>query len=1425
MAPRTKVDKNHPELHLGLPARASDDPRALLYTHCADGVVRELMRNGSAFSSERSLTGRRLVASAVPVYERWRWPGELLLSQRHQIDLPQLSQGEIEARISTANHLVAQCGVSPLLAQVLVGRGHVDPEKVNEFLAPSIKAELAKLPSYGPLHYAAYFLHAAVLQGWHIVVVSDYDADGNCSAAIVKRSLDAIGAHSTVIQPDRVVDGYGLGDSILKRVEQLNPKVVMTLDCGTSNKRQIDTLNQKNVLTIVVDHHELPPGKTATPDIMVNPKSDPLWQGYQGLCASGLSWLLCDSLLSLALPAERRAALARDNLSLAADGTVADVMELTGLNRAIVKEGFAAEVSSTIPASRVKRSKMRGASATGAQVGFVVAPQLNAPGRISLASSAGPGTASTFELLTTNDLQRATELYARNASVNEKRKELERDGLKRAREILAARQKKGDPIHLGVAVFVKEAHEGVVGLIAARMCESMQCPSIVFAPDQHGHWKGSGRSIPGVSLIEMLRSPMLSPLIAEYGGHDAAAGLRVEERNRLRFEAAFSRACQQVFGVRDLSDDSPFSDPPKAPRLPVLERWYKAYRPDLVLTVGELIRRSSELHEVATALEPCGRANPEISVLLPRVRIVSRDTTENGHLRIVIEQGARDELDWRTAPRVEAIIFARSVAHQMINRIPIGAPVDIVAQSAFDQREVFSGRGNQFSLQVQLVTHTSFLPAPPDEVSRSKKESKRERSGGGGHRQTIPSLFDRSLKIPRLTSAADFFNHFGITCLTSAVQFREKQFEFVAKQLLKDQLQPRENLLLSVNTGGGKTLITFMKMAQVLSQDPNAKVLYLTPQTDLVDQAIESARIFFNLKAEEIVRVTGEVSATRRQKNYEGAGRLFVGTPQTVKIDGDISRFSMVGLDEIQMMRGDQPDREDTLYAYRWVVDQVLALQDAGVSIRLWAQSGTPATSTAESLTRGESARSHEEELSALARTLRARFEVATLPTGIHNWSAGQVTLSPEFRDQLVKLQDGARECYREFVATLPEWVTSDQCSFDHSPLKRSVRATLRAFIANHTKQGIASFMPRGEFIDRYAVNQRELSRLERAADTAKKAEQSDDRAVLDALRDLQGVDKNEMGWIWVARSRIHEMQVLQRLFISLRSKGRVAFVHDSALLMLKAMYPVNNEKPTTASSHNVRSLRRPEVAEVLTWSMREASPRAILNEFVQLYPRLHRTGDIHDRYIAAKAAPAVWGEIFRNVPDLALIPRGENAARVEQQRKDALEPILAREMAQSATRDPKERHIEQFLQNVPAGSKSIIICETKFEARLLAERLTRHGLPAVWYAGRSVKRSERLADNLEAFRQGKVRILCGTSAVETGHDIAEVSYILRIVPVTSRKKNGQARGRAARQEGRKGEYQTVAIEDSDPDINEMIKFYRARTKLWSEERRQRANE
>jgi hypothetical protein len=581
--------------------------------------------------------------------------------------------------------------------------------------------------------------------------------------------------------------------------------------------------------------------------------------------------------------------------------------------------------------------------------------------------------------------------------------------------------------------------------------------------------------------------------------------------------------------------------------------------------------------------------------------------------------------------------------------------------------------------------------------------------------------------------------------------------------------------------------------------------------------------MFFNLRDEEIVRITGDVSPQRRLQSYSGPGRLFIGTPQTAKIDGTIDLFSIVGLDEIQMMRGDQPDREDTLYAYRWVVEQVLHLQDSGSSIRLWAQSGTPATSRPESIARGESARSSEEEIAALARTLRARYEVATLPTGIHSWNAGQVSLSPEFRTHVTKLQDAARECYREFSSTLPEWITSDDCHFDLPASKRAVRATLRAFIEEYTHLGIGTFLPRGEFIDRYTASQRALNTLERP-ETASTI--VDDRKVLSALNTLTGADSKAEPWIWAARSRIHELQVLQRLFISLRSKGRAAFAHDASFLMLKAMYPTNRPEPAIVSSHNVRALRRPELREVLEWAMHEPIPAAITADFKRLYPREHRNGDTGDRAFTTPELPMVWESIFEGDQAQLSIPRGDNAEQVDQRRKDALEPRMLQEMITTTFSDPKEHHIEQFLRTIPQGSKTIIICETKFDARLLAARLSQRGLPALWYAGRSVKRSEKLEENLRSFHRGDVKILCGTSAVETGHDIPEVSFILRVVPLTSSTKNAQARGRAARQEGLQGEYQTIVIHDpTNPDIDEMAKYYRARTKLWAMEKKRRAHE
>lgn len=1370
-------------MFLGLPARPVDDVRTLLFPALHDSHVRALLACCPGISQKGSPTGEALLPKSTPPEGRHLWPGKNLLLQRHQIVLEDLSSDDISARIAATKNLSVSLGVSPLLASVLISRdlGHVG--SAREYLTPSIDKELSKLPIYTQLHHAASLIRAACQEHLRIVVVSDYDADGNCSAAIIRHTIDLLGWHCTVIQPDRVKDGYGLKDSTLARVQRHLPHLVITLDLGTSNRSQIEALKRTGTTTIVVDHHELPGDKTAAPDVFVNPKSHPSLRGYQDLCASGLAFLIAREALALEYSKNDLPTLYHELLPYAAIGTVADIMTLTALNRAIVFEGNKAIPTCRRPAIRAITAYRKEADITGEFIGYQIGPFFNAPGRIEEATGDTPGTAVVLEFLTTPYDARAVELLNHITGVNDRRKELEAEGLQHARELIKMYQHRGEKVHCGVALPIETAHEGVVGLIAARVCEAMQVPVLAFARDAHGDWKGSGRSIPGVSLIQLLRTPDLSPLIEEFGGHDAAAGLRVSAKNMELFRQRFSYLCQEVFQLPEVIND-PFTRHCQRPaEFPKVDRWLKEYRPDLIMTVDDVVRNAQELSTVCSALEPCSRGNPPLKILLPQVKILSKRETAGGHIRLTLEDRLVGGGDWRAAQRLEAIVFARSVSHRLIHDIKEGELLDIIIQPAFDKAKVMEKGRESLNVQIILAQPTSFLF---DEIQAAPQSTPPPRPAAPTQTKNadVVTLFNRKTVPPTFTSIGEFYKHFGITCLTEAVKFRGPQITFVARELSLDIASPGENLLYRVNTSGGKTVIAFMKAAHVLSHNPNAKVLYLTPQTDLVHQAIGQARLMFGFPSEQIVEVTGEVPATRRIASYAGPGKVFIGTPHTIKNDGDISHFSLVILDEIHFMRGDQPEREDTRYAYRWVVEEVKRLQGLDKPITLWAQSGTPAST--------------RDELRALIATLNARYSKAKLPTGVHEWSVSRIELSDSYRESLSGLRGAYRNAYRELKEGLPPWVRDPTTESPLSAARLALRRAYRGLVDAHGMQ------------DHTFPSRSETLRLRAELLTATNKVEAELKA-----------NKSSTDWLWTLRSRINELEAIHRLFESLRSKGRTAFAYDLVKIALDVIYPTNKSEPRPFSHHLARLLRRHELEKVLTWALQEGTSMELLSEFRRLYPGPHSTGSTNEKVRKVASTRKAWQKLC-----------GTTEATLGDETADTLEAgekktdlhlrfgeKLLPEFIASSTVDLKEAATIRILRSLPTGAKTMILCEKKFEARLLSERLKKAGFLAGWYAGKSVSKKVGLHKNLEDFREGKLRALCCTSVGDTGHDIAEVTHIIRITPLTSPTRNAQSRGRAGRQEGLTGAYVTLCVWDEDKDFNEMPKFYRGRTRLWAMER------
>lgn len=1370
-------------MFLGLPARPVDDVRTLLFPNLHDSHMRELLKCCPGISQKGSATGEALLGKSLPPEDRHRWPGKNLIPQRHQIVLDQLSAEEIGDRNSATKNLAVSLGVSPILASVLISRDLGHASKAREYLNPSVDRELGKLPIYTQLHHAASLLRAACREGLRIVVVSDYDADGNCSAAIIHRTIDLLGGHCTIIQPDRVNDGYGLKDSTLAKVQRHLPHLVITLDLGTSNKSQIEALKRSGATTIVVDHHELPGDKTAQPDVFVNPKSDPSLKGYQDLCASGLAFLIARAALALEHSGSDLQALYHDLLPYAAIGTVADIMTLTALNRAIVFEGNKVIPTCQRPAIRAITAYRQQADITGEFIGYQIGPFFNAPGRIEAATGERPGTAVVLEFLTTHDNIQAIDLLNHITRINERRKELEAEGLERARELIRLYQQRGERVHCGVALPVDTAHEGVVGLIAARICEAMQVPVIAFARDAHGDWKGSGRSIPGISLIQLLRTPELSSLIEEFGGHDAAAGLRVSAKNIETFRRRFNYLCQEVFQIPDVINDPFTQNIRRSDQFPKLTQWFKEYRPDLILSVNDFAHKAQELATVCSALEPCSRGNPPLKVLLPQVRIIAKQATAGGHFRLTLEDRLTGGGDWRSAHRLEAIVFARSVSHRLIHEIKEGELLDIVIQPAFDRAKVMEKGRQALNVQVILAQPTAFLfeearGASPSVTAARPSHTDRKQS------EEPVTLFTRAATVPTFTSIDQFFKHFGITCLTDAVKFRGPQIAFVSRELALDIASPLENLLYRVNTSGGKTVIAFMKAAHVLSHNPQAKVLYLTPQTDLVHQAMGSARAMFAFPPEQIVEVTGEISATRRIASYAGPGRLFIGTPHTIKNDGDLSPFSLVILDEIHFMRGDQPEREDTRYAYRWVVEEVKRLQTLNKPISLWAQSGTPA--------------SNRHELRALILTLNARYAKAKLPTGVHEWGVSRVGLTEEYRAHLTSIRGAYRNAYRELQSSVPAWVRNDDSKTPLSSARMTLQRVYRRLVDAHSEQD-HTFPSRSETLRVRADLLTATNKVEAELKVA----------------------KAPTDWIWSLRSRINELEAIHRLFESLRSKGRTAFAFDVTKVLLDVIYPPRKTESQPFSHHLVRLLRRSELDEVLTWSLQEHTTKGLREEFRRLYPGTHVAGSHSDRFRKAVGARKTWQSLCGRAASTPA-QRSEDILEVSEKRGDlhlTFGERLLPELIASPHVDLKEADIIRRLRSLPAAAKTMILCEKKFEARLLAERLKKEGFLAEWYAGKSVSKKVGLHKNLEDFRKGSLRVLCCTSVGDTGHDIAEVTHIIRVTPLTSPTRNAQSRGRAGRQEGLTGAYVTLCMWDEDHDFNEMPKYYRGRTRLWAMER------
>ena len=436
-----------------------------------------------------------------------------------------------------AEHIAQAVGVSRITGQVLVNRGIRDASAAKRFLQPRLD-DLPDPLRLSGMKAAADRLHRALREDERIALFGDYDVDGTAGAAILAKFFRLVGRDPLVRVPHRMADGYGLNAGAVAEFAAAGVKVLVTIDCGTNNHKEVDLARQLGMDVIIVDHHETPT-KASTALALINPKAD---EGYpfKGVCSSGIAFKLAD-VLARGLGKQLGAAYSRfilDALACAVLGTVADVVPLVDENRILVSYGLTALEKCPSLGIRALADKagLEGKPITATDIAFKLAPRLNALGRLGSAQSI-------VDLLLSEDPARVDELIRRLESANRERKEIEDQICTEAiRMIETTPSLARDPV---LVLASDRWHLGVVGIVAARLVDRYARPAFVLAIDGDVA-KGSGRSVEGFGLHDALEA--VRDVLVSGGGHARAAGAGVLRDRVDEFRARLNEHAAAVMG-------------------------------------------------------------------------------------------------------------------------------------------------------------------------------------------------------------------------------------------------------------------------------------------------------------------------------------------------------------------------------------------------------------------------------------------------------------------------------------------------------------------------------------------------------------------------------------------------------------------------------------------------------------------------------------------------------------------------------------------------------------------------------------------------------------------------------------------------------------------------------------------------------------
>jgi len=395
-------------------------------------------------------------------------------------------------------------------------------------------------------------LHGYLGRGDRILVVGDYDADGATSTALIIRQLHRLGfANVDFRVPDRMRHGYGLTAGLVEEMDSDPPGLIITVDNGVAAHGGVDAARARGIDVLVTDHH-LPGPELPRCAAMINPNLAGSTFPSKSLAGVGVAFYLMAA-LTRRLESERgeRLPAVADLLDLVALGTVADVVPLDHNNRILVQQGLQRiRAGRCVPGIRalleVGRRSARRVVAT--DLGFAVGPRLNAAGRLDDMSLG-------IECLLTDSEAEARRMAAQLDGLNRERREIESGMQAQALTAIQRLHLDDRSLPTGLCLFDADWHQGVIGILAARIKEQFHRPVIAFAKAGDGELKGSARSVPGLHVRDALDAVATRQpgLITRFGGHAMAAGLTLAEHNFDVFADAFDAECRRHLSADDLN--------------------------------------------------------------------------------------------------------------------------------------------------------------------------------------------------------------------------------------------------------------------------------------------------------------------------------------------------------------------------------------------------------------------------------------------------------------------------------------------------------------------------------------------------------------------------------------------------------------------------------------------------------------------------------------------------------------------------------------------------------------------------------------------------------------------------------------------------------------------------------------------------------